>query len=43
MNTLPVEWMQPEDVSGLVAWLVSDEAKYVTGAQMPIDFGFTAR
>jgi NAD(P)-dependent dehydrogenase (short-subunit alcohol dehydrogenase family) len=33
----------PEDVSDAVAWLVSDQAKYVTGVTLPVDAGFTAR
>jgi NAD(P)-dependent dehydrogenase (short-subunit alcohol dehydrogenase family) len=30
------------DVSNAIAWLVSDEARYVTGIALPIDAGFTA-
>lgn len=32
---------QPDEVAGLVAWLLSDEAPYVTGAIVPIDGGRT--
>lgn len=39
MNTLPYAIMQPEDVADVVAWVSSDEAKYITGAQVPVDFG----
>jgi SDR family mycofactocin-dependent oxidoreductase len=39
MNTLPFDFLEPEDVAGLVAFLASDEAKYMTGAQVPIDLG----
>jgi SDR family mycofactocin-dependent oxidoreductase len=35
--------MQPEDVTGAVAWLASDDAKYVTGAQIPVDMGTLLR
>ncbi len=33
---------QPEEVAGLVAYLASPEAAYVTGASMKIDGGFAA-
>jgi SDR family mycofactocin-dependent oxidoreductase len=39
MNTLPHESMKPEAVSGVVAFLASDEARYLTGAQIPVDLG----
>ncbi len=39
MNTLPVEVMEPEDVSAVVAFLASDDSKYITGAQIPVDAG----
>lgn len=39
MNSLPYEWMQPEEIADVVAWLCTDEAKYMTGAQVPIDMG----
>lgn len=31
--------IQPEDVGHLVAFLASDEARYITGAEIPIDAG----
>lgn len=34
---------EPEDVSGLVVYLLSTESRYVTGATMVIDGGYTAR
>jgi SDR family mycofactocin-dependent oxidoreductase len=40
-NPLPVELLEPEDVAGAVAWLVSDDARYVTGVALPVDAGFT--
>jgi SDR family mycofactocin-dependent oxidoreductase len=43
MNTLPFDFIEPEDVAGLVAFLASDEAKYMTGAQVPIDLGTVTR
>jgi SDR family mycofactocin-dependent oxidoreductase len=43
MNTLPHFSMTPEVIAGVVAWLASDEARYLTSAQIPIDFGNIAR
>jgi (+)-trans-carveol dehydrogenase len=43
MNSLPVERIQPVDVSSLLAFLVSDEARYITGATIPVDAGATIR
>ena len=44
MNAMPEPaLMQPEDVAGAVAWLASDDAKYVTGAQIPVDMGTLLR
>lgn len=42
-NALPIEILQPEDIANAVAWLVSDEAAYVTGVQLPLDAGFSVR
>ncbi len=39
-NALPVEVMQPEDIANAVAWLVSDQARYITGVTLPVDAGF---
>jgi (+)-trans-carveol dehydrogenase len=39
INTLPVPWIEPVDVSNAVLWLASDEARYVTGVPLPIDAG----
>jgi SDR family mycofactocin-dependent oxidoreductase len=43
MNSLPHQSMSPDDVAAAVAWLASDEARYVTGAQLPVDFGTLSR
>jgi len=39
-NLMPVDSMPMQDVSDVVAWLVSDDAKWVTGAALPVDAGF---
>ena len=38
-NAMPVNVIEPEDVAAAVAWLVSDEARYVTGVTLPVDAG----
>ncbi|ATQ30241.1 SDR family mycofactocin-dependent oxidoreductase [Rhodococcus ruber] len=43
MNLLPVPWMEPEAIAGAVAWLASDDAKYVTGATIPVDAGYLGK
>lgn len=39
MHTLPVGWVEPEDVSNAVLFLASDESRYVTGVTLPVDAG----
>ncbi|MDA4108133.1 mycofactocin-coupled SDR family oxidoreductase [Mycolicibacterium holsaticum] len=40
-NVLPgVDVLQPADVANAVAWLVSDQARYLTGVCLPVDAGF---
>lgn len=34
---------EPDDIAWAVVWLASDEAKFVTGAEIAIDGGYTAR
>ena len=34
---------QPEDMAAAVAWLASDEARHVTGIQLPVDLGTLTR
>ena len=38
-NAIPVDAVDPEDVANAVAWLASDEARYVTGTVLPVDAG----
>ena len=40
VNALPVELLEPEDISNAVAFLVSDQARFITGVMLPIDAGF---
>lgn len=42
-NLLPVPWVEPDDVSAMVLYLVSDAARYVTGAQFVLDAGLLTR
>jgi SDR family mycofactocin-dependent oxidoreductase len=39
-NPMPIDMIEPEDVSAAIAFLASDEAKYVTGVTFPVDAGF---
>src|SRR6202048_4992963 len=38
-HTLPIPWVEPQDVSNAVLFFASDEARYVTGDTLPIDAG----
>ncbi|OMC34904.1 3-ketoacyl-ACP reductase [Mycobacterium sp. GA-1841] len=38
-NALPVGVLAAEDIANAVAWLVSDQARYVTGVTLPVDAG----
>jgi SDR family mycofactocin-dependent oxidoreductase len=42
-NLLPVPMIEASDISDAVAWLVSDQARYVTGVTLPVDAGFTVK
>ncbi len=39
LNALPIRWVDPVDISNAVLFLVSDDARYVTGVQLPVDAG----
>jgi (+)-trans-carveol dehydrogenase len=41
LNLMDEPWIYPQDVSNAIAWLVSDEARFVTGITLPIDLGLT--
>jgi SDR family mycofactocin-dependent oxidoreductase len=40
-NALPVPMVEAVDISNAIAWLVSDDARYVTGVMLPVDAGFS--
>ncbi|MCW2630722.1 mycofactocin-coupled SDR family oxidoreductase [Mycobacterium sp.] len=42
-NLLPEPWMQPEDVSNAILYLVSDEGRFATGTTQLLDTGFLAK
>jgi SDR family mycofactocin-dependent oxidoreductase len=38
-NAMPVDMVEPIDISNAIVWLVSDDARYVTGTVIPVDAG----
>jgi SDR family mycofactocin-dependent oxidoreductase len=42
LNALPIPWVEAIDVSNAVLYLVSDEARYVTGMPLQVDAGGAA-
>lgn len=42
-NMLPIDQLQPIDISNAIAWLVSDAGRYVTAASIPVDAGYVSR
>jgi len=42
-NLLPVPMIEAVDISNAIAFLVSDDARYITGVTLPVDAGFTVR
>jgi SDR family mycofactocin-dependent oxidoreductase len=42
-NAMPIDILQPSDISDTVAFLVSDQAKWITGVSLPVDAGFSVR
>jgi SDR family mycofactocin-dependent oxidoreductase len=43
VNTMPVPWIAADDVAAAVGWLVSDDARFVTGIALPVDAGALLR
>ncbi len=42
-NALPVELLEPVDVSNAILFLASDEGRYITGVPFAVDAGFAIR
>jgi SDR family mycofactocin-dependent oxidoreductase len=42
-NLLPTPWVEPRDISNAVLFLVSDEARFITGESLLVDAGFYAK
>ena len=42
-NAMPVELLGSSDISAAVAFLCSDDARYITGTNLPVDAGFVNR
>ena len=42
-NLLPVDMLEPEDVTEAVVWVASPRARYMTGSEIRVDAGFTTR
>jgi (+)-trans-carveol dehydrogenase len=38
-HTLPIPWVEAEDISNAVLFFASDESRYVTGVTLPVDAG----
>jgi (+)-trans-carveol dehydrogenase len=38
-HTLPIPWVEAQDISNAVLFFASDEARYVTGVTLPVDAG----
>jgi SDR family mycofactocin-dependent oxidoreductase len=43
LNLLDTPWIEPQDISNAMLWLASDDARYVTGATLPVDAGLLAK
>jgi SDR family mycofactocin-dependent oxidoreductase len=42
-NALPEQEMEPEEIAAAVAWLCSDDSRFVTGSQLLVDGGMHLR
>jgi NAD(P)-dependent dehydrogenase (short-subunit alcohol dehydrogenase family) len=39
-NLMPVDLVEAVDISNAILYLVSDDARYITGVTLPVDAGF---
>lgn len=42
LQPMPIPYVEPEDISAAVLFLVSDEARYISGAALPVSAGWIA-
>jgi NAD(P)-dependent dehydrogenase (short-subunit alcohol dehydrogenase family) len=42
LNSIPVPWVEPVDISNAMAFLCSDEARYITGETIAVAAGQNA-
>jgi SDR family mycofactocin-dependent oxidoreductase len=42
-HPLPVELVEPVDISNAIVWLCSEQARYITGVSVPVDAGLSLR
>ena len=43
VHVLDTPWVEPEDVSAAILYLVSDDGRFVTGTQLSVDAGFLVK
>lgn len=43
LNSLPLDAVDPEDISNAIVYLASEMGRYVTGVQLPVDAGFLVK
>ena len=39
-NVIPIPWLEVDDITNAILFLVSDEARYITGVALPVDAGY---
>ncbi len=42
MNPIPIPWVEPQDISNAILFLVTDDSRYITGETIAIAAGFNA-